>query len=93
MYAERRAELRITNPNAVDDIAGFFEVEFYGLLHKMEKSWARPHFGLFQKTKNRTILYSATVWTDESGEIYHSYEDEFNDDLTALQCGNVDHQD
>ena len=93
MYAERRAELRIINQDAKNGLLGYFEVEFYGLRGKMKKNWARPHYGLFQKTDNRTILYSATVWTDETGEIFHSYEDEFIDDLSALKCGNVDHQD
>lgn len=94
MYSKRRAELvLLSNPieGDVDTLIGYFEVEFYGLLHKMEKQTARPHYGLFEKTGNRTILYSATVWTDQSGEIYHSYEDEFIDDITALEEGNVNH--
>ncbi len=95
MYKERRAELVLINPikGDIDTLIGYFEVEFYGLIHKMKKQVARPHYGLFEKTGNRTILYSATVWVDQSGKIYHSYEDEFIDDLTALKEGNVDHYD
>lgn len=72
-----------------EELAGYYEVEIYGLLGKLERhEYAVAHFGTFQRTQNRTVLYSATVW-QENGKIYHNYDAEFADDLIALKKGNV----
>lgn len=87
----RRAELVVTNPKAINDLIGYLEIELYGLLHCLNgKQFGQAIFGTFERTNNRTLLYTATVWTDETGEIYHNYDSEFEDDLNALRRGHVE---
>lgn len=90
-YTIRSVELRVTDPAAKDDLLGYYEVELYGLLGKMRDRYAYAHFGTFERTDDRSVLYSATVWTDRNGEIFHDYDSEFADDLRALMVGNVEH--
>lgn len=90
-YKIRSAELEIVNPNAIDDLIGYYKVEIYGLLNKMRAQFACAHFGTFERIGHRSILYSATVWTERDGTIAHDYDSEFADDLKALKTGNVDH--
>jgi len=79
---------RLTQTGRTDGLAGYYEVEIYGLLSKLEgHDYAVAHFGTF-KRGNRVMEYSATVWAD-NGEVFHDYDSEFCDDLQALLLGNV----
>jgi hypothetical protein len=84
-------ELIIINENAKDDLLGYFQVEIYGLLKHLKAHFAVAHFGTFERTGHRTVLYSATVWTERDGQVAHCYDSEFSDDLRALLRGNVYH--
>jgi len=77
----RRAELKKIETDS--DLAGYYEVEIYGLLSKLKGcNFAIAHFGTFERI-DRAILYTATVWQEE-GEIFHCFDSEFADDLEAL---------
>jgi hypothetical protein len=81
-------ELRVANPDEEDGLYGHFEVEIYGLLSRLKgHHYGYAHFGCFENTGNRTLLYSATVYR-ENGSICHPYESEFEDDFIALKNGN-----
>lgn len=82
------AELEITNETG--EFAGYYKATVYGLLSQLHgKDIALAHFGSF-KRKGRYLEYSATVWRDRTGEIFHNYDSEFCDDLIALKTGNVE---
>jgi hypothetical protein len=85
----RSERLRVTNETN-NGLLGYYEIEIYGLLSRLKgRHYAQAHYGHFENTGNRTLLYSATVYV-ECGEIYHNYKSEFEDDLDALLAGNVD---
>lgn len=79
-------EIEITNPEAKDDLLGYYKVELFGLLQHMPKkaNTFQAIYGQFDKTAHKTIIYTASVWTDSTGEIYHCYISEFEDDLHRL---------
>ena len=82
------AEVEIINETG--EFAGYYKATVYGLLGQLKgQNIALAHFGSFER-KGRFLEYSATLWRDDSGEIFHCYDSEFCDDLKALTVGNVE---
>ena len=87
----RYERLNVVNEGIKDGLLGYYEVEIYGLKSKLNgKHFAQAHFGHFRETNERSILYSATVYTDKNGDVCHNYQSEFLDDLNFLKSGNCE---
>ena len=72
-----------------DEMVGYYVVELVGYCGMMKgHSEALAHFGSFRRSGDK-VLYSATVWADY-GNIYHSPDSEFCDDMIALRNGAVE---
>ena len=75
-------KLEITNPSAIDDLLGYYKVNLRGVIKKMQGArYAVCHFGTFERVSPTLIQYSATVWTERDGKVYHYPDSEFDDDL------------
>jgi hypothetical protein len=67
-------------------------VETYGDLKYMPRNaqmvWAI--YGCFERTNQKTLLYTATILRERSGEIGHCPDSEYLDDYYALKAGNIE---
>lgn len=70
---------------------GYYIVEVAGINHKMRRGYddVLATFGSFHRN-GRTLVYTASVWQDENGEIDHPYNSEFLDDIYQLIDGQVE---
>jgi len=83
--------LEIENPGIIDGLLGYEVVDIAGALRMMHgKVYAVAAFGTFERVGDR-VQYTATVWTDENGQIFHSYDSEFCDDLAMFRNGQCEY--
>lgn len=74
---------------AIDD--EMYTVEISGINGKLRRGYdfAMATFGSFERN-GRTLVYTASVWRDENGEIEHPFNSEMLDDVYQLIDGQIE---
>ena len=80
-----KAWIEYTNKGAKDDMVGYYNVITKGHMDGKAGNIGLASFGTFEKINDTWVLYTATLWSDDDGKIYHCYESEYADDLAYLR--------
>jgi hypothetical protein len=86
-----KAWIEYTNKSAKDEMVGYYNVILKGKMEGPAGTVGQGIFGGFEKINDNWLWYTATVWSDQQGEIYHSFESEYLDDLHCLKHNQLDY--
>lgn len=82
------APFRIVSETIEDEM---YIVEIAGINSRMRRGYDKclAQFGSFERN-GRTLVYTSSLWRDESGEIEHPYNSEMLDDVYQLIDGQIE---